>query len=75
MSAAREHEEGTNKLRRGPTLLTCDPRGSETQGKDGVSIVKTASLIVIAHYVEGIQPGLNVSAVEGLADHLVGSGY
>jgi len=44
-------------------------------GKCGVSIARTTSLLIVAHYDETIPAGANVVAVEGLADHLVASNY
>ncbi|KAI8331959.1 profilin [Chlamydoabsidia padenii] len=45
------------------------------QGANGACIVKTNKALVIGTYKEGIQPGSCTKVVEGLADHLIGTGY
>ena len=47
----------------------------ETQGKEGIVIVKTQQAILVAHYPEGVQPGSCANTVEQLADYLIGVGY
>ncbi|KAK3724125.1 profilin, required for normal timing of actin polymerization in response to thermal stress [Vermiconidia calcicola] len=47
----------------------------ETQGREGVVIVKTAQAILVAHYPEDIQPGAAANTVEQLADYLLKVGF
>lgn len=47
----------------------------DTQGKDGVVVVKTTQTIIIGHYNESMIAGNSASTVESLADYLIKMGY
>ena len=47
----------------------------ETQGREGVVIVKTTQAILVAHYPETVQPGAAANTVEQLGDYLIKVGY
>ena len=48
---------------------------TQTQGKEGIVIVKTTQAILVTHYPETVQPGSAANTVEQLADYLIGVGY